>query len=569
MQGAPLPLPRWTLGLGMACLPALLPPTARAQAPSMEELMRRIEALQRRVEELEAAQAPSRRAAPPVAAPAPRQAARPPAPGIAAPTAPAAAPPGTAAARRPAPASPSPAASPLIAAAPAGPPAAAPTPEAQRQITRAAVDEALRGEMPGSIRIPGTDTSVRLYGFIKTNVIDDINARNRSDAPSVQSVDLYGSGAYQQAGDIQFTARRSRVGFETRTPTGWGPLNTRLEADFAGDQPSAAGSATSGGYMLRLRHAYAEVGGDEFRVLVGQTNSLWNEGLLETLTDSSFVNASSVRQAQLRVTARLAQGLVGQVSMEAPYTDFLSNDGVFYPDSNLQGGASPSQGQVPDLLGRLTWSGSLGETSLRGVLRQLNLDTNGTAATPDGTASTLGWGLALHGKLNLREIWDAFGYDQLIAMGYYGQGIGRYFDATTSGSSAFSDIGLSGASRVTLEALPSYGVVAAYQHYWAQTLRSTAAYGYAHVDYPEQVALLTPGGAGALAANRELQMALVNLIWSPFARTSGSRISNGWLDAGIELGWYRRDIEGGATAAAGKGGHGILQRLQASAIVRF
>jgi hypothetical protein len=104
------------------------------------------------------------------------------------------------------------------------------------------------------------------------------------------------------------------------------------------------------------------------------------------------------------VTGRLAQGLTGQLALEAPYTDYTSDAGVFYPDSTLDGGASPSTTTFPDLVGRLTYRSEFGDASLRGVLRQLRIDTNGTAATPKGTADAIGWGFAAGTNLNLRRL---------------------------------------------------------------------------------------------------------------------------------------------------------------------
>jgi hypothetical protein len=534
---------RAMLAAGLASGALLVPQAASAQGN--EELLRRIDALQRRIEELETAQraaarAPRPAAQPPVAAAAPRRAPRAAAPPVAVP--------------------------PVVTAMPAPPP----SPEEQRRLTRAQVDEALRGDMPNSWRIPGTDTSVRLYGFVKANLFGDIDMVNRSDAPSVQGVPLIGSAATQQSGDTQFSARRSRIGFDTSTPTAWGPMVTKLEFDFAGDLPSASGAATSSGYMPRLRQAYVQVGGEIFSVLVGQANSVWNEGFVETLTDSTFVNASSVRQAQIRVTGRLAQGLTGQLSLEAPYTDYTSNAGVFYPDSSLDGGASPSTTTFPDLVGRLTYRGDFGDASLRGVLRQLRIDTNGTAATPTGTADTIGWGFAAGTNLNMRTLWSGFGADQFSLMAYYGEGIGRYFDSTTSGQSAYSDIGLPGVTNVSLTPVPTYGASIGYRHYWAAGLRTNAAYGYGRLDNPAYVSQFAAGGSGATAANREMQMGVVNLIWSPFATERDGRISHGWLDVGLEYIYYRRDLQGGALASsASQGGYGIEQRIQASAIARF
>jgi hypothetical protein len=258
------------------------------------------------------------------------------------------------------------------------------------------------------------------------------------------------------------------------------------------------------------------------------------------------------------------------VSLEAPYTDYTSNAGVFYPDSSLNGGASPSTSQFPDLVGRLTYRGDAGDVSLRGLLRQLRIDTNGTAATPNGTADTIGWGFALTGNLNMRTLWNGFGSDQLTAMAYYGEGIGRYFDSATSGQAAYSNLGLPGVTDVSLTPVPTYGATIGYRHYWAPTVRTNAAYAYARLDNPAYVSQFAAGGSGAVAANREMQMGVVNLIWSPFATERDGRISNGWLDVGLEYIYYRRDLQGGALASpVDQGGYGIEQRIQASAIARF
>ena len=76
--------------------------------------------------------------------------------------------------------------------------------------------------------------------------------------------------------------------------------------------------------MFRLRQAWAELGDERLRVLIGQANSLWNEGLFETLIDATNLNQSFIRQAQMRVTGRLAPGLTGMVSLEAPETHYTS-----------------------------------------------------------------------------------------------------------------------------------------------------------------------------------------------------------------------------------------------------
>ena len=116
-------------------------------------------------------------------------------------------------------------------------------------------EDALRADLPGiALRVPGTETQVRLYGFAKLTTWADFNGRNQTDAPSPAFIPLTGSPADQQGGDYGMTARFSRFGVDTRTLTGWGALETRLEGDFGG------GSPISSNAVFRLRQAWGELG---------------------------------------------------------------------------------------------------------------------------------------------------------------------------------------------------------------------------------------------------------------------------------------------------------------------
>lgn len=525
--------PRHLAGAALAGLLVGATP-ALAQQPSVEDLVRRLEELQRRVNELERERAAPRAAA----SPAPRPAATP-------------APARTAAPR--------PAATPAPAAAPAAAPTPAPRPPA---VVRAEVDEALRGSLDGlAMRVPNSDTTVRLYGFLRLTAYRDFDARNPTDAASVQGIPLSGGNGQTGGGDL--TARSSRVGFDTRTETAWGRLDTTIEGDFRGE------TSPGGDLTFRLRQAFAELTQGEWSYLLGGTNSLWNEGLTEALHDATNLNQSFVRQAQLRVTRRFGPNWTLQGSVEAPFGDITTQNGPLFSPVRLDGGASPSFDQVPDLLARLTWRDGAEEYVLRGLLRRLTLDPDGTSLGPGGSESTLGWGLAAHARLPVGRWIPAMGRDELVLMGYYGQGIGRYFAGNTFGQGAVSDIGTVPGMEYSLEAVPTYGGTIGYRRFWTDTLRSTLSYAYARQDFPDDIRF-APGTPGALAMNREMQQVIGNLIWSPFADRATSRMPFGWLDLGLEYVFSRRDLEDGAGSGAPGGvGHGIANRLLAVGIVRF
>ncbi len=227
-------------------------------------------------------------------------------------------------------------------------------------------EDALRSDLPGlSLRIPGSQSEVQFYGFANVNGYHDFNGRNQSDAPTVQTIPLSGSPADIQGGDTGLSARFSRIGMDTRTATAWGTLETRFEGDFGG------GTAASPNAVFRLRQAWGEVGSEQFRVLVGWANSLWNEGVYETVNFSTNLNQSFVRQAQVRATATLAPGLTGHVSIEMPDTQYTSAAGVFTQISTpagFGGFAVPSFASVPDLLGRLEYRNDGLGLDLRGLL---------------------------------------------------------------------------------------------------------------------------------------------------------------------------------------------------------
>ncbi len=428
-----------------------------------------------------------------------------------------------------------------------------------------AVGDALRSDLPGiAFRVPNTDTQVRLYGFAKVSAWQDFNARNQTDAPLPAQIPLNGSAADQQGGDFGMTARFSRFGVDTRTLTRWGTLETRLEGDFGGGAP------TSSNAVFRLRQAWAELGDERFRVLVGQANSLWNEGLYETLIDATNLNQSFIRQAQIRATGTLTPGLTGQVSLEAPDTQYTSIAGVFTPGSSLDGGASPAFNAAPDLLGRLTWRHDGLEVGGRAMLRDLQLRTNGTAASGGGDTSALGWGLAGQVRFPLRWVSAGFGQDELLALAYVGDGIGRYQPGSTPGLDATSNIGLPGVRTVSLDPVPSWGATLGYRRFWTTTLRSNFSYSYAKQDYEDYVLGFTPGSPSATSLNDDIQQVFANLIWSPFAQVRDGVFGSGWLDIGLEYLWTRRTVFGGAAQTLPTGQDvGTANRILFSTIARF
>ena len=172
-------------------------PSVQEQQPSMQELLRKIDALQHRVDELEGRERRTKSSAhvPPANAPSARVASR-----------------ATTTDAAPVVAAAQPNASPAAAASRPQPSAASrpnvlpPEPMGDQYTT----EDALRSDLPGlSLRIPGSQTELRFYGFANVNGYRDFNGRNQTDAPTVQTIPLANSPADMQGGDFSLSARHA------------------------------------------------------------------------------------------------------------------------------------------------------------------------------------------------------------------------------------------------------------------------------------------------------------------------------------------------------------------------
>src|SRR3954451_7915854 len=152
------------------------------------------------------------------------------------------------------------------------------------------------GSFPRSFLIPGTDTSIRVGGEIRENLLYFFNGGNPNGAPPSCNVLNKGAGlttplnfhntvvggvvvptsnpARSRSTSIfNQTPQQSKVNFESRTPTAYGEARTFMEFDWAGGGTFAPGGVnpltSTDSLVPRLRYAYGTLGG----FLAGQANS--------------------------------------------------------------------------------------------------------------------------------------------------------------------------------------------------------------------------------------------------------------------------------------------------------
>lgn len=413
----------------------------------------------------------------------------------------------------------------------------------------------LQGSFPGSIRIPGTETSIKVYGQLELFGYGDLGVRNRSDAISLPSIPL-SSGALgaKMPGDVGIGARYSRLYLESRTliSESFGTVRTLAEIDFAGQLTDPSTQATSSSFTTRLKQAFGEFGRTDGwgSVVAGQTYSLFADCTLLPLTsvsDWTWPATSSTRQPVIQYSKSFGSTTFS-VGLENPYNDVTSTAGTSYPDVN--GGAGFTWSGTPDATARVMWRGESALFALRSMVRNIEI-TNGTAIPIQRySASTLGYGIGATGALYFLD-----NHLTLSATANYGPGIGRYINTVSTGLGAVTNFGLPGitAQTATIDAVTAMSGLVGVQYKFLTNLQTNAFLAGATLSYPSYVSQFT---TPADNVNRSLWAASVNLIYSPVPR----------IDLGVEYQHGSRTLL--ATDANGVVG-GIADRVQGMVRVRF
>lgn len=375
------------------------------------------------------------------------------------------------------------------------------------------------GATKGSFKLPGSNTSVTLGGYVKLDAVfsnPSAGVDTKGDLfLDPTAIPVGPTAGNNERNQVKFGARESRLFVKTNTPTSMGDLNTHVEFDFYG---ADGNESVSNSHGFRLRHAYGTLG----NFLAGQTwtNFMNPASLPDTLDFGGPVGQIFDRQAQVRWTQPFGgpgSATSGQWSI-----------GVENPEAVVQipGGASfrADTDRLPDVTGQVLFNTSIGKISVHGLVRQVRVD----AKTPAVVDEKLG------GAVSVAGVIPTVGKDDFRFTASAGNAIGRYSDGF------FPDgvVGSDGQIRLPKQ----WGWFAAYRHYWFDQLRSNLVLSTAGEN--------NPAGAPA-STNKSTRSAHVNLIWSPVANS----------DLGLEYIYADRETEDALK--------GHLNRLQASAKYAF
>ncbi len=427
------------------------------------------------------------------------------------------------------------------------------------------------GSFPRSFLIPGTDTSIRVGGFVDLTSNYFFQGANTGN-PGLPSSNFGQNGNLngvpvgqqfvpgignvpQQAnhsrgnGFFEFSPQQSRVNIETRTPTAWGESRTFLEFDWSGSNAFSVQTAQQAGgdsLLPRLRFAYGTLGG----FLAGQAISNFADADADTESlefGGAMGSTGGQRTPQVRYTLAGPFGSAFSVSAEQPTVGVEGPGGLFTNDSNTGGlPAGPGTGLIPTICNGVPCTGA--GTAVNGNIAKAiapNLTVASYWAQPWGHVDFAGvlvpmefndghfisreyLGYGGHFSGDVKPGWFGWAKDDILFSFIVGEGLGPYASGGWANAAATSTnftvatacatpqpgcTGGMAASNIIFKPVFGYATNGGYQHWWAPNLRSTIAAGIAQQDLSSQ--LIGPSQSSTFT--KEQWNAFANLVWNPVA----------------------------------------------------
>ena len=304
----------------------------------------------------------------------------------------------------------------------------------------------------GFIPIPNTPAFIKFNAKVRVDsTFDNQNSGNEDRfTPAlipVESQPNRGGGSH-----FNMNARGSSLSLDVRAPDLPGDPRFYYNNDFFG------GGVNSGmGY--RLKHLY----GQFFNITAGFTYSIFEDPDVwpDTVDFEGPNSMIFARQATVRYLVPLNENWQINFGVQQPASEV---DNMGLADVS-------SVNHAPDGGFNVRWEkAGAGHVQFATLLRDIGADSQAL-----GNENVLGWGLMLSAGL------DVYKRDTVQAQVTYGEGYFHYINDN------FTYAGFAGGDAAydksqDLSALPCFSAMAGYTHHWTDKFRSTASFGYVHLD---------------------------------------------------------------------------------------
>jgi hypothetical protein len=298
----------------------------------------------------------------------------------------------------------------------------------------------------GFIAIPNTPVLVKFNAKPRVDFTDDPQNTGNPDRFVTATIPVEGDFFKNGGNQFNVNAKGSQLSIDARAPEVDGSPRFYYQNDFFG----------SGGGELpfRVRQLYGQI----YNVVLGQTFSVFEDpdAWPDTVDYEGPNSAVFARRPLVRYQLVLNKNWQMNFGLEKPGAEV---DTSIDPDA-------VGVNHAPDGGLNVRWENKdIGHVQLGAIFRDI-----GVKGPIVGSQSAFGWGLNLASSFNITE------NDSLQAQVTYGEGLFRYFnDDFVNNDAAFDRNG-------DLTPIPAFGGMVGFTHKWNDTFRSTASYGYVHLD---------------------------------------------------------------------------------------
>jgi hypothetical protein len=459
------------------------------------------------------------------------------------------------------------------------------------------------GSFPQSFLIPGTNTSLSLYGKIQMSIHDNIGSQHTSEttpspttgAPGMNSLLLEGPGAAGGTnfsnvfrsfhGGLRASAGSTNFAFETRTPSDLGEIKTVMLVDFSllagqGNYTGAGVTATSinpkvgagNNSIPRIQWSYGTLG----PWLLGQYNSAWADPLLfaPDIGDQNQVGPMqtvNIRRPQIRYTYLAGNGITLSGSLEsmasgaqycqATATATCIGTGSLAPAAITSTGstnADVANGglvNLPSFNTGVAWDQPWGHLMARVGVGRSEIRNATTTAILGGTSqgnNITQWHWAVEGGVMV----NTWGQDQWRGLVNYSHGLSTYMSDMAAGTTDMLINGQTG----QVSSINELALTTNYIHRFNPNWRMSGAFGIGFFDKPDAArgwsncsTNSTVGGGPSLCAGGATAAQLASIekrhIFSG-ASVTYSPVP-GQIDIKVELDYYDRKVQASGTGATG------------------
>ena len=339
-------------------------------------------------------------------------------------------------------------------------------------------NEPLDPELRGYFRLPGTSALMKFSGFVKTDLLYDLNYAGSYYGAYVPS--FFPSSTTPHSKNSTVSMRPSRFSWETRQGTldnSGNEVKAYFEFDFFSNYDRNS---------IRLRQFYAQYK----NMLAGQAWSAFSDpdAFPDTLEFEGPPGIIAARNPQFRYTQPLNKSHSIGVSIEKSGTD---------TPFSTQYGVPIGVSYFPDLIGFYHYENPHGHLHAAALFRNVG------GIVPNDTVLNLarhtgGFGGSLSGT------WGLGKSNSVVFQLIFGKGISNYYNDNFG---LGTDVGLSANGH--LVATPTGSGQFGYTHNWTKMVRSTVSYGYTQING----AASDPGSTYHIS-----NYATANLVFQPSVR---------------------------------------------------